>query len=122
MATTWKDRQRTLTAKLGGRWDWQTFGPDGIYGSDGGGRTVIVTCATWEDGQEWLHASVARTDRLPSYHDLTALHAALWPSGFAYQIFASDARHVSIHDRALHLWGREDGANLLPDFGIAGTI
>jgi hypothetical protein len=108
--------------KLGGVWRWTQFGPDGIKGVDGQGRSVIVSAAD-HDGVEFIHASVARPERLPSYHDLVALHQAVWgPNGFAYQVFASQDRHVSIHSTALHLWGRSDGANVLPDFGEMGTI
>jgi hypothetical protein len=37
-------------------------------------------------------------------------------------VFAPPSEHVNIHDHALHLWGRLDGARVLPDFGRFGTI
>jgi hypothetical protein len=117
----WNEVQERLGRQLVGRWKWQPFGPDGICGTSVD-MTCIVSCAP-HDGADWIHASVARQDRLPSYFDLTALHKAVWgETGFAFQIFASSDRHVSIHDKALHLWGRADGANPLPDFGSKGTI
>jgi hypothetical protein len=122
---TWTQPWDRLAERAGsllpGRFHWEPFGPDGCAGTEGTSRmTVILSVA--EEGDEWLHASVARPDRLPSYFDLVALHKALWPEGFAYQVFASEERHVSMHDRALHLWGRADGKNVLPDFGESGTI
>lgn len=123
----WLEVCGRVHVKLGGRWfPGVTFGPDGFSTSETGGRgrTVIVSCAD-HDGPsagEWVHASVSRPTSLPSYHDLTALRAAIWPDGFAYQVFAPPSRHVNIHARALHLWGRSDGANVLPDFGAQGTI
>lgn len=71
----------------------------------------------------WIHASISRTSGLPTYDDLVMLHRAVWGStGHAYQAFVPPTRHVNIHARALHLWGRADGANVLPDFGKFGTI
>ena len=46
----------------------------------------------------------------------------MFPEGWAYQVFAPPWAHINIHPNALHLWGRLDGANVLPDFGSWGTI
>jgi hypothetical protein len=99
------------------------FGPDGwvMHRWDRTG-SVIVTCANL-DGVEWLHASIAEQDNLPTYYDLVRLHHAVWGTrGFAFQVFAPATRHVNIHEHALHLWGRLDGTSPLPDFGMYGTI
>lgn len=106
----------------------ETFGPSGMrvllrecpgaapYGS------VIVTQAD-HDGTEWLHASIARVDRMPDYADLVALKAATFgPDRECYQVFPAASWHVNIHAQALHLWGRADGTRCLPDFGQHGTI
>lgn len=89
-----------------------------IYGS------VIVTQSDLpDDPTEWLHASIARNDRMPDYADLTALKAATFGRHReAYQVFTADTDHISIHDQALHLWGRADGQRVLPEFGAWGTI
>lgn len=85
--------------------------------------SVIVTQAPWDDGTEWIHASIAHEHRMPTYDELAALKAGVYgPQRFAFQVFAAEDRHISIHDRALHLWGRADGASPLPDFGALGTI
>jgi len=97
------------------------FGPDGwrMSGSDAA-SSVIVTVA-WHDVAEFIHASIARADHLPSYGDLVELHQAVWRGkGWAYQVFAPSAEHVNIHPHALHLWGRLDGKPVLPEF--AGVI
>lgn len=111
----------------------EPFGPSGfrviLCGLKSRGRSVeyepigsvIVTQAD-HDRQEWLHGSIARK-RMPDYADLVALKAAIWgDDGYAYQVFPSQEEHVSIHERALHLWGRADGQRVLPAFGVYGTI
>lgn len=86
------------------------------------GLQVIGSAAPWE-GVEWIHASIAHRDRDPSYAELTALHAAVFGrERYSFQVFAPADRHVNIFAHALHLWGRADGVNPLPDFGAFGTI
>jgi hypothetical protein len=88
---------------------------------------IIVTASEFTSvgepaGEVWVHASISWVDNMPSYGDLTMLHRAVWPAGFAYQVFAPPTSHVNIHSYALHLWGRDDGRIILPDFGKYGTI
>lgn len=109
-----------------GRADWhppRPFGPDGwaMLRRD---RTssVIVSCDL-QGGDEWVHASIAHDDRMPTYEDLTQLHRAVFGDGWAYQVFAPPTEHVNIHEYALHLFGRLDGKPALPDFTDGmGTI
>jgi hypothetical protein len=85
---------------------------------------VIVTAFELDD-TEWIHASMTRDNRVPTYEDLCRLHRAVWGEhGYAYQGFYPPATHVNLHEHALHLWGRADGKPVLPDFGAAfgGTI
>lgn len=82
---------------------------------------------TWPEldglrGNHWIHASISRSDTTPSYDDLKLLHAAVFGDRHAYQVFVPQDQHVNIHTHALHLWGRVDGVNVLPDFGRHGTI
>lgn len=100
----------------------ESFGPSGFTIRLGRVGSVIVTQADL-DGAEWLHASLARVDRMPDYADLVALKAATFgPDREAYQVFPAASDHISIHDQALHLWGRADGQRVLPHFGSEGTI
>ena len=107
-----------------GRKEWgppRPFGPDGwAFRRFGGPGSIIVTRGDF-DGAEWIHASIAR-DRMPTYDDLALLHRAAFGDGYAFQVFAPADHHVNIHEHALHLWGRADGASPLPDFAWAGTI
>ena len=92
---------------------------------EGPGRRIMVSVDLDSDPDNpWIHASVAYQDswRMPSYADLKQMHAAVFGDGFAYQCFVPPDDHVNITSNVLHLWGRMDGANVLPDFGRFGTI
>lgn len=112
-----------------GRKDWirpTMFGPDGWMLFHRDGAKIIVSAGPAPDNghdvSDWLHASIGRPDRMPDYEDLTMLHKAVWPDGYAYQVFAPPAAHINIHPHVLHLWGRPDGQRQLPEFGALGTI
>lgn len=106
--------------------DWApptAHGPDGFqYRRKDRGAAIIVTGWQEPDNVDWVHASMSRPAGVPDYEDLTRLHQAVWPAGYAYQLFVPPSEHINIHPRVLHLWGRADGARVLPDFGKWGTI
>lgn len=79
-------------------------------------RAVIVTCDLYDDGHEWIHASMSGDRQVPTYEALTLLHQAVFDGGWSYQVFAPPAEHIDIHPHALHLFGRLDGQPALPDF------
>lgn len=102
-----------------GRSTWAApvpFGPDGWRIDQLDGTARILATVDEYGGVEWVHASISRIDRIPSYGDLKMLHDAVYRDGWAYQVFAPAAEHVNIHATALHLFGRLDGAPTLPDF------
>ncbi len=109
-----------------GREDWcppQPFGPDGWKMMHRNGTSSVIVSAAPFDDAWYVHASMSHRDRLPSYDELKLLHQAAFGDGWAYQVFAPPADHVNIHAYALHLWGRADGAPVLPDFTCGmGTI
>lgn len=109
-----------------GRLTWgapERFGPEGwAFPGLAEPGSVIVSQFEWK-GVEWIHASIAHRDRMPDYDELVTLHRAVFGEGrYAFQVFAPTEKHVSIHDYALHLWGRADGKSPLPDFAVLGTI
>lgn len=68
-----------------------------------------------DDGRRWLHVSIARPNKMPSYADLARLKTIfIGPD-------APASEHVNIHPHALHLWCCLDGDGL-PNFGRYGTI
>lgn len=102
-----------------GRENWATpvqFGPDGWRLLHLNGSSSIILTVAPHEGDEWVHASIAHADQMPTYADLKHLHAAVFEDGWAYQVFAPPSDHVNIHQYALHLWGRLDGKPGLPDF------
>ena len=119
------------------------YGPAGLavdIVSAGRRGTIIVTQAPWLGpgakadpwkGLEFLHASISFTDQMPRYEDLALLHRAVFGRRrWAYQVFAPEASHINGkdtgmfgHEFALHLWGRADGAPMMPDQGsVFGTV
>lgn len=57
------------------------------------------------NGQDWLHVSVSRRSRLPSYDDLKKIkHDFIGDDRAAYQAFPKASEHVNLHEFCLHLW------------------
>jgi hypothetical protein len=84
--------------------------------------------ATWyeivdDDGVHdlWIHASMSRRGRVPSYEDLKRLHRAVFP-GWAYSVWAPPSEHVNLHEHVLHIFGPVDGLARLPDFTFGKGI
>lgn len=108
----------TIRRELG-RSNWSTptpFGPDGWRLDHLSGEGSVILTVADHGPDDWVHASIAWRDRMPSYEDLKTLHAAVFGAGWAYQVFAPPSDHVNIHAFALHLFGRLDGKPALPDF------
>ncbi len=98
-------------------------GPAGIRVILGDRAGCVIVSQDRIDGARWIHASISWKDHTPSYDDLATLKAAVFGDDReAYQVFPCRDRHINIHAHALHLWGRADGSQALPDFGAMGTI
>ncbi len=85
--------------------------------------TVIFTAVDLHgDGKIWLHVSLSRLNRLPTYKDMAEVKDLfIGEDREALQIFAKKSRHINFHPYCLHLWCAVEG-NGLPDFGKEGTI
>lgn len=110
-----------------GRDEWlppEPFGPDGWrLISRAGDCSAVVSAAPMDDGAVWIHASMTRPGRVPTYAEMCQLHRAVWgDAGYSYEVHPPRSQHVNIHEHALHLWGRADGRPVLPEFGMAGSI
>lgn len=103
--------------RMMGRRDWDTprvWGNGWAMNHARGDGRIIVTSAFCGD-TEWIHASMSRKDRVPSYDDLKSLHRAAFP-GWAYSVWPPASEHVNLHEYVLHLFGPTDGLARLPDF------
>jgi hypothetical protein len=70
-----------------------------------------------ESGNEWIHISLSRKDRMPDWKDLvTARQGFLEPTAYAYLVFPPEDKYVNIHKTCLHIYSRLDGLPELPDF------
>ena len=87
------------------------------------GRRVVITVGHHDSDGVWLHVSVSRAKRIPSYEDLADVkHVFIGDGVQAVQVFPRRERHVNIMPYCLHLWARLDAGDGLPDFGREGTI
>lgn len=82
--------------------------------------TVITSVALELDGKVWLHVSLARRSRLPSWDDVVAVkNLFIGEDETALQVLPPRDRYINIHPHCLHLWHCLDGA-VTPDFARGG--
>ncbi|HET9954126.1 MAG TPA: hypothetical protein VFQ61_06465 [Polyangiaceae bacterium] len=82
------------------------------------GLRVIVE-AEQHGAALWLHVSLSRPDRIPSYEDQTRVKTLfIGRRRTAIQVFPPEAKHVNVHPYCLHLWSPIDHEPL-PDFRSA---
>lgn len=68
-------------------------------------------------GKPWIHVSISRDQRDPTYNDMAiAKHDLIGAGRKAIMVFAPQNEHVNIHKHCLHLFAALDGDDGLPDF------
>jgi len=86
----------------------------------GDNLAVIASGATEKDGRRWLHVSLSRPSRLPSWEDLREVKDTfIGKDRKAVQVLPPEAEYVNRHPHVLHLWSCFDG-DVLPDFRREG--
>lgn len=91
------------------------------YESDDGVR-VLFSARTEADGKRWLHVSLSRPNRLPTWSDIRKVKDIfVGRDRLAIQVFPRQADYVNIHPYVLHLWACLDG-DPVPDFRHEGEI
>ena len=75
----------------------QRFGDGNAYQYRNGLR-VIVTTDEFDDCREWMHVSISRKDRIPTYDDLKFVKNTFAENRFAYQVFPPLDQNINIHD------------------------
>ena len=72
------------------------------------GLKVLVTSDVMDDGSRWLHVSVSRRDRIPSWNDLKETKDMfIGRNAEAIQVLPRDRDYVNLHPFCLHLWSPE---------------
>lgn len=86
------------------------------------GLMIIASVGKYEDGLEWLHVSVSRKSRIPSYEDITRVKRDfIGEDRKAITVLPEKKYHVNLHENCLHLFYSAD--NPLPEFSAGlGTI
>jgi hypothetical protein len=83
-----------------------------------GGLRVIINVGRYGVNREpWIHVSVSRADRLPSWEDLLAVKTVfIGRDRKAIQVFPPEKEYVNICKTCLHLWAHWDNKDCIPDF------
>jgi len=80
------------------------------------GLAVMVSKAQYGDGRWWLHVSMSRAKRIPTYEDMaTVKKLFVGDDREAVQVFPKASKHVNINPYCLHLFSCDDDG-VLPDF------
>ncbi len=94
----------------------QRWGEGWVCRQIGGSLRVIVDCEEKRDGHQWIHVSVSRKTYTPTHDDMASVKTAFLEDRYAYSIWPPREVYVNIHAHCLHLWAREDGTRVLPEF------
>lgn len=80
------------------------------------GMFVIVSIQKELDGNLWVHLSLSRQNRLPTYNDMKFVKDVfIGKDKKAIQVFPESDKHVNLMENCLHLWHCIDN-DPLPDF------
>lgn len=90
------------------------------------GRSVLASITTESDGRQWLHVSVSRRNRLPSWEELREVKELfVGRERVALQVLPRTSEYINVHPFVLHLWAvADDGPDPVPNFAKVrgGTI
>lgn len=75
------------------------------------GLRVIITL----EQDVWLHVSASRSNREPSWYELTSVKKVFMGNRFAIQILPPEEHYLNLHKHCLHLWARVDDKPIIPD-------
>ena len=102
--------------------DWQQVASAPVTYENGDGVRVLISARVERDQKRWLHVSLSRRNRLPTWADLRIVKKVfVGRDRLAVQVFPRDADYVNIHPYVLHLWSCLDG-DPVPDFRHEGQI
>ena len=74
------------------------------------GLRVLVSVDPVQPGQQWLHVSASRANRLPSWEDLHEVkNLLIGREKTTVQLLPKESDYVNFNKYTLHLWHRLDG-------------
>lgn len=77
---------------------------------------VLRSKSKMRDGTEWIHISVSRVDRLPTWQELSKVKEEfLGSDAEAYHIIPRASDFVNIHNYCMHIWSHVNNINRLPN-------
>lgn len=80
------------------------------------GLRILVSIDRMESGDRWLHVSVTRRERMPTWEELREVkNLLIGREKEAAQILPRESEYVDVHRYCLHLWSPVD-ADILPRF------
>lgn len=95
---------------------WRVFQEMGNCTVYLGGSLRVFVEVELQERNAWIHLSVSRRDRIPSYMELCEVKALfIGPERKAIQVFPRQSEHYNFHPNCLHLWSPID-SDPLPDF------
>ena len=99
-------------------WDMVKMAEDGAMYRRQDGLLAIASVGQEQDQQFWMHISVSRKSRLPSWEDLAAVkHIFIGDNRSAYQVLPKRTSHVNLHPYCLHLFAPVvEQQDPVPDF------
>ena len=94
--------------------------PDGAAYMNNG--LLVIRGGEIHEGKRWIHVSVSRKKRLPTYEELARIKRDfIGDDKKAIMVLPEAEHHVNIHPYCLHLFHCEDGDGL-PEFSRNGMI
>lgn len=86
---------------------------DQIHYKHNSGTIAIVTVEVHEDKKKWLHVSISRRNKLPTWEHLKdAKETFIGKDKMAVQILPPAAEYVNLHPNCLHLWHCLEGKTI----------
>ena len=94
---------------VGYQYEGDGFGA-AIYRNKAQGLLVLVSLSMMENGEHFLHVSVSRKSRLPSWDDLKRVkNAFIGEDREAVHVLPKQSDYINLHPYCLHLWSEWEG-------------
>ena len=76
-----------------------------VYRNRTVGLLVLLSSATMDDGGVWIHCSLSRKSRLPSWDDMKRVKDAFFgEDSEAFHVLPKKDDYINLHPFCMHLW------------------